>query len=386
MTISLSRRAFLGSACSAAASPLVTPVVFASAPGDNRLVVIILRGGMDGLGVVQPYGDPGLRALRPTLGRGPGDGVTDLDGFFGLHEAFSDLLPLWKAGELGTVHAVSTPYRDKRSHFDGQDLLENGGASSDGQMTPARDGWLNRALSLIPGARADTAMAVGQDNLLLLSGDAPAGAWSPTNELSLEEDERRLLSLLYAGDPLFTRALEGAAMLSDRTDGRANRETGRTLAQFTADQLNGPSRIAAFSLGGWDTHKTQKNALKRPAKQLTQALLTLKSGLGRNWNRTAVIAITEFGRTARENGSAGTDHGTGGAMLLAGGAVRGGKVFGQWPGLGESDLYQNRDLLPTDDLRRYAAWALAAQFGLRGSDLERSVFPGVDLGGDPGIV
>ncbi|MEL7000300.1 MAG: DUF1501 domain-containing protein, partial [Pseudomonadota bacterium] len=332
MTISLSRRAFLGSACSAAASPLVTPVVFASAPGDNRLVVIILRGGMDGLGVVQPYGDPGLRALRPTLGRGPGDGVTDLDGFFGLHEAFSDLLPLWKAGELGTVHAVSTPYRDKRSHFDGQDLLENGGASSDGQMTPARDGWLNRALSLIPGARADTAMAVGQDNLLLLSGDAPAGAWSPTNELSLEEDERRLLSLLYAGDPLFTRALEGAAMLSDRTDGRANRETGRTLAQFTADQLNGPSRIAAFSLGGWDTHKTQKNALKRPAKQLTQALLTLRSGLGRNWDRTAVIAITEFGRTARENGSAGTDHGTGGAMLLAGGAVRGGKVFGQWPG------------------------------------------------------
>lgn len=381
-----SRRAFLGTACSLAASPLVTPVVFAAAPGETRLVVIILRGGMDGLGVVQPYGDAGLSSLRPSLGRRPGNGIADLDGFFGLADPFADLLPLWKSGELGFVHAVSTPYRNKRSHFDGQDFLENGGSSTDGQLTPARDGWLNRALSLIPGARADTAMAVGQDNLLILNGDAPTGSWSPTNELSLEDDERRLLSLLYAGDPLFQKALEGAERLSGRTGDAAARETGKTLAQFTAEQLNGPSRIAAFSLGGWDTHKKQQNALLRPAKQLSEALLTLKSGLGRNWDRTAVIAMTEFGRTARENGSGGTDHGTGGAMVLAGGALRGGRVFGDWPGLGETALYQNRDLMPTDDVRRYAAWALAGTMGLDRSSLAEIVFPGVDLGSDPGIM
>ena len=381
-----SRRAFLGTACSLAASPLVTPVVFAAAPGETRLVVIILRGGMDGLGVVQPYGDAGLSSLRPSLGRRPGNGIADLDGFFGLADPFADLLPLWKAGELGFVHAVSTPYRNKRSHFDGQDFLENGGNNTDGQLTPARDGWLNRALSRIPGARADTAMAVGQDNLLLLNGDAPTGSWSPTNELSLEDDERRLLSLLYAGDPLFQKALEGAERLSGRTGDAAARETGKTLAQFTAEQLNGPSRIAAFSLGGWDTHKKQQNALLRPAKQLSEALLTLKSGLGRNWDRTAVIAMTEFGRTARENGSGGTDHGTGGAMVLAGGALRGGKVFGNWPGLGETALYQSRDLMPTDDVRRYAAWALAGTMGLDRSSLAEFVFPGVDLGSDPGIM
>ena len=382
----LSRRTFLGTACSAAASPLITPVVLAATPGETRLVVIILRGGMDGLGVVQPYGDAGFSALRPALSGRPGAGLTDLDGLFGLADPFADLMPLWRAGELGFVHAVSTPYRNKRSHFDGQDLLENGGNSADGQLTPARDGWLNRALSLIPGARAETAMAVGQDNLLLLSGDAPAGAWSPTNELTLADDERRLLSMIYAGDPLFAKALKGAERLSGDIGTTATRETGRTLAEFTAEQLNGASRIAAFSLGGWDTHKKQDNALRRPARQLTRALLTLKSGLGGNWDRTAVIAMTEFGRTARENGSGGTDHGTGGAMLFAGGALRGGKVFGDWPGLGSGELYQDRDLMPTDDVRRWAGWVLAGALGLDRSRIAQTVFPGVDLGSDPGIM
>lgn len=387
--MSLSRRAFLGTACSAAASPLVTPVVFAAAPGENRLVVILLRGGLDGLGAIQPHGDRGLKALRPSLAARPGAGLTDLDGFFGLADPFADLMPLWQAGELGFVHAVSTPYRDKRSHFDGQDLLENGGANPDGTLTPGRDGWLNRALGLIPGARAQTAMAVGREHLLLLDGAAPAGSWSPTNALNLEDDERQLLTRLYAGDRLFADALAGAAMLSgdgSRTRPQTRRETGETLARFAAGQLNGPARIAAFSLGGWDTHRRQKNAIRGPAQQLARTLGTLKNDLGRNWDRTAVIAITEFGRTARENGSAGTDHGTGGAMILAGGAVRGGKVFGQWPGLGESDLYQNRDLMPTDDLRRWAAWPLAAMFGIDRSDLERTVFPGVDLGSNPGMI
>ena len=383
--MTLSRRAFLGTACSAAASPLMTPMVFAAAPGENRLVVIVLRGALDGLGIVQPHGDPALRALRPTLAQRPGDGLSDLDGFFGLSDPFNGLMPLWHAGELGFVHAVSTPYRNKRSHFDGQDLLENGGGDPGGSMTRTRDGWLNRALSLIPGAHTETAMAVGREHMLILSGNAPAASWSPTNTLGLIDDDRQLLSMLYAGDPLFAEALTEATMLDEgKAEGR--NESGATLAAYAAERLNGPARIAAFSLGGWDTHRRQDNAITRPAKQLTEALTTLKQDLGRNWEQTAVVAITEFGRTARENGSGGTDHGTGGAMLLAGGAIRGGRVFGQWPGLAEGDLYQDRDLMPTDDLRRWAAWPLAAMFGLDRSSLERSVFPGLDLGNNPGMI
>lgn len=381
----LSRRSFLTAACSAAAWPLVTPVVLAAAPGENRLVVIVLRGGMDGLGVVQPYGDPNWTALRPRLAAPPGEGLADLDGFFGLAAPFAPLLPLWKTGELGFAHAVSTPYRHRRSHFDGQDLLENGGSDAGGQMTPARDGWLNRAIGLIPGATPETAMAVGRDRLLLLSGTAPAGSWSPSSALTLADDERQMLSRLYEGDPLFARALEGAEALSG-AGGQGGRETGAALAAFAADQLNGRARIAAFSLGGWDTHRAQNRALAAPARQLCDAVLALKDGLGANWRQTAVLAVTEFGRTARENGSEGTDHGTGGAMLIAGGAVRGGRVLGRWPGLGEGALFEDRDLMPTDDVRRHCAWTLAGLFGLPRSSLERDVFPGLEMGGDPRLL
>lgn len=370
----LNRRAFLGAACSAAASPLVTPVVFAQAPGENRLVVIVLRGGLDGLGAVIPHGDPRLGELRPSLAGGE---MADLDGFFGLGEAFAELMPLWRAGELGFVHAVSTPYRDKRSHFDGQDMLENGSGDPSGAMTPGRDGWLNRAISLIPGASAEYGLAVGQSRLLMMEGDQPVASWSPATELGYSEDARARLAMLYEGDPLFDAAYRGADAFAGM-DMSARRENGEALAAFTAGQLKGAARIAAFSLGGWDTHRGQAGAIRGPARQLVAALGTLKAGLGADWGRTAVIAVTEFGRTARENGSRGTDHGTGGAMILAGGALRGGKVHGAWPGL--ADLYEDRDLMPTADLRAYCGQVLGALFGLPGDAMGRDVFPGVDLG------
>ncbi len=385
--MTLSRRMFLGTACSAAASPLMTPVVFANAPGENRLVVIVLRGAMDGIGAVMPVGDPNYRQLRPRLMAQTAEGMADLDGYFALNRAFSPLMPLWRAGELGFAHAVSTPYRNKRSHFDGQDFLENGGSDASGRLTRGRDGWLNRALKHIPGAHADYAMAVGRSRLLLLEGQARSGSWSPTTDLSLINDERGLLSMLYAGDPLFADAMQSAERLAETSMGENTpRESGETLAAFAADMLNAQSRIAAFSIGGWDTHRGQPAAMTRAARSFNDAILTLKTRLGRNWNRTTVIAVTEFGRTARENGSIGTDHGTGGLMILAGGAVRGGKVLGRWPGLGEGDLYQDRDVLPTDDVRRYAGWALAGLFGLSTSVIERSIFPGLDMGGDPGML
>ncbi len=387
------RRTFVRSAllgCSAAAFPLATRVTFAAAPGENRLVVIILRGAMDGLSAVAPYGDPALKRLRPNLAVGPESGGADLDGRFAMHDALGPLLPLWRSGELAFAHAVSTPYRDKRSHFDGQDFLENGGGAPSGAMTPARDGWLNRALGQIPGAHARTAVAVGRERMILLEGPSEALSWAPDGDVRLSEAAAALLMRIYAADPLFAAAGREALALDAQTDAMGARggvrETAKGLAAFAAEMLNGESRIAAFSIGGFDTHSNQARAVARPLGWLADAIATLRDDLGGNWGRTAVLCMTEFGRTARENGSRGTDHGTGGLMVMAGGALAGAKVHGRWPGLGDGDLYKHRDLMPTEDLRRYAGWALRDLYGLDAGALERSVFPGLDLGANPKFI
>jgi len=389
--MTISRRAFMARSlvlgCSAAASPFVTPVTFAFAPGDARLVVIVLRGAMDGLDVVRPYGDRHFKDHRPNLAS---KGFEDLDGFFGLHGTLEPLMPLWTSGELAFAHAVSTPYRDKRSHFDGQDFLENGGGAPSGDLTSSRDGWLNRALAGLPGAHARTAFAVGRENLLLLSGNAEYSNWSPDSALDLSPQAELLLSAIYENDPLFREAAMQAFELSELTEskGMSTRRAARAnaLASFAAARLADDSRIAAFSLSGWDTHANQANALPRALNELRVAIETLKSGLGRDWDQTLVLGLTEFGRTVRENGSRGTDHGTGGAAIFAGGALNGKQVFGDWPGLSPRDLYRDRDLMPTADVRDYAAWALRGLFGLSTSKIERDVFPGLSLESDPGLL
>ncbi len=372
--------------CSAAASPLITPVTLASAPGDARLVVIILRGAMDGLDVVRPIGDMALRDLRPNIGTD----TLSLTDFWGAHPALEPLAPLWAAGEMSFAHAVSTPYRDKRSHFDGQDFLENGGFRTDGTLTDARDGWLNRLVAGLPGATASTAFAVGSENLLLLSGQAPSSTWAPEADLDLSPQAQLLLEKVYASDPLFHAAALQAIALSEETQGdmQGTRRRGRAkaLARFAANRLRDETRIAAFSIGGWDTHARQTIALPRALGELADAILALKSGLGPVWRNTAVLCLTEFGRTARENGSAGTDHGTGGAAIFAGGALKGGQVLGDWPGLGDGNLYQDRDLMPTRDVRAYAAHAIRALMPVAATTLEGDVFPGLDMGTDPGLI
>ncbi len=386
------RRKFLGQVgaigCSAAASPFITPVVFASAPVETRLVVIILRGAMDGLDVVQPYGDVGLSGWRKSFSRGPSGGAFDLDGFYALHPDLAGLRPLWSKGELGFVHAVSTPYRNKRSHFDGQDFLENGGASSDGALTQAGDGWLNRLLPFMGGATDQTAFSVGRERLRLVSGDAPHSSWSPDAGMEMSAQGQALLEAIYRDDPLFRDAALKAAELSGMGGNMGPARAGRAtaLAEFAAQRLNEETRIAAFSLGGFDTHRNQKMTLPRALGELQEAILGLHAGLGQNWQKTAVLAMTEFGRTVAENGSGGSDHGTGGAMLMAGGAIRGGRVLGRWPGLAEADLFERRDLMPTDDVRRYAAHVMRGLFGVSGADIAGTVFPGLDLGEDPGLL
>ncbi len=388
--MTLSRRKFMIQStvlgCSAAASPLLTPVTLAAAPGDNRLVVIILRGAMDGLSVVRPVGDADYASYRPTLAAD--DDMQDLDGFFALNGALKGLMPLWRAKELSFVQAVSTPYRDKRSHFDGQDLLETGSNDASGAPKSGQTGWLNRAVGLLPNAQQETAFSVGTSRMLLLDGAQPYSSWSPGADLEMSAQTEALLAGIYADDPLFATSAEMALDLSAKTESMEGGRAGnaKALAAFAAARLNEETRIASFSIGGWDTHNNQNNNLARALKQLSDAILALKSGLGANWQRTTVMAVTEFGRTARENGSKGTDHGTGGAMVMAGGALNGGHVFGQWPGLGELDLYQNRDLEPTDDVRRYLGWALRDLFGMEASALGSTVFPGVDMGDNVGII
>jgi len=381
----LSRRAFL-IGCSAAASPLLTPVSFAQATGENRLVVILLRGAMDGLDVLRPVGDPAFAALRPTLSQ---DAGLPLDGFFALHPAAADLLPLWQAGQLGFVQAVATPYRAGRSHFIAQDALENGAGGADGEMSAARDGWLNRAVGLIPGAVAQTAVSIGRERLMILDGDVPTAHWFPAEDTGLSTQGRALLTALHQADPLLAATFAEAQELTRATATERIPRDSKALSQlgaYVAGRLRDDARIASFSLGGWDTHQGQARTMAEQMPMLASTLLAIQSGLGPAWGTTLVLAMTEFGRTARVNGAAGTDHGTGGLMIAAGGALRGGRVFGRWPGLGDGQLLAERDLMPTGDVRAYAAWALRNLFGVEAQALKRVVFPGLDLGDDPGIV
>lgn len=383
----MDRRGFLQGTlalgCAPAAMPFLTSATFASAPGDNRLVVVILRGGLDGLDVVRPLGDPALAALRPRAA----EGAVALTDFFGLHPRLGGLMPLWQAGTLGFQQAVATPYRARRSHFDGQDLLESGTAP-DAPPALRRSGWLNRLLATIPGARATTAFGLGREVLPVLAGDTAASAWSPDTQLRLGAQGRRLLEALYRGDADFegpaTVALALSRSLAPEAGAQGPLAEVERFAGFAAERLRAETRIIALSLGGWDTHAGQAQALVRPLARLEHLILRLAAELGPLWGRTAVLALTEFGRTVALNGSYGTDHGTGGALVYAGGALRGGRVLGRWPGLAQP--LDGRDLEPTADVRATAAWVLRGLFGTARADLERVVFPGLDLGADPGIL
>ncbi|MCM2293002.1 DUF1501 domain-containing protein [Allorhizobium sp. BGMRC 0089] len=385
MPIPLSRRGFLASACCAAASPLFTPLAFAEMPGDNRFVAIILRGAMDGLDLVQPYTDPAFKLARPDLALTPDQGLADLDGRFGLNPQAAPLMPLWKAGELAFVHAVSTPYRNIRSHFDGQDILEAGGMG----LQSKESGWLNRTLSLTN--RPVHAIDVSSAREIILSGPNPSDVWSPRSSIGMGGDEMQFLIRLYQGDPQFSAMLKQAVGINAYTDllyqSQKRGDGVKDMANMAASLLKERYRIASFSITGWDTHVQQKENFAHAISNLNDAILTLKSGLGADaWNKTVVVAITEFGRTVHQNANAGTDHGTGGCCILAGGAVRGGRVYGKWPGIQDADLLDGRDLNPTGDVRAVAAAFLAKQFGLSNSALTGTVFPGLSLDQKPDYI
>ncbi len=379
-TMLISRRNFLVTACCAAAVPAFSPVSFAAIPGENRFVTIVLRGAMDGLDLVQPYGDPAFAGFRPTLALTPDAGLIDLDGHFGLNPAAQPLMPLWQAKELAFVHAVSTPYRDQRSHFDGQDMLESGAE----HVHEERTGWLNRALSSIPRSADRKAIDINTSMELILSGPNEADVWASTSNMTMGADEIGFFKRLYANDPDFNQVLAEALrtdMSAEQLFQDEKRGQGiRDVAKLAGGLLKEDYRIASFSVDGWDTHAGQKGQFARTVKDLTIALTTLKDAVGPEvWKKTVVVAMTEFGRTARENGTGGTDHGTGGVAVLAGGGIDGGRVLGNWPGLGDGKLLDDRDLMPTGDVRELAAAMLYRQFDVSSEALTNTIFPGLNF-------
>ncbi len=381
----ISRRALLQTALASGLISVAPRLAVAAAPGDQRFVFIILRGGMDGLDIVQPYGDPNLARLRPGLAKTPDTGLLDLDGFFGLTPDLKGLGELWSSKQLAFVHAVSPPYR-ARSHFEAQDSLENGTASPTG----AHDGWLNRFLSLMPAPSPELAADLMPTSSIVLSGTNKVDRWQPNTDLRLDADIEFFLHKLYEGHDDFATALN-RAIISESEDldgpaGRGNTVTG-SYARLAAAMLSRHARIAAISVNGWDSHQNQAGILRRPTRELADGILELRKSLGPLWKKTTFVAVSEFGRTVRSNGTAGTDHGTGGLMLIGGGAVNGGRMTGPaWPGLGDGRLYEDRDLMPADDVRRYIAWLLMGLYGAGRQQLASAVFPGLELGNDPGLL
>ncbi len=380
----LARRRLLGGlALASGASLLPWRFAFAKGPaGERRFVLVILRGAMDGLSVVVPVGDPDYARQRGKLALGKGDGLLPLTDDFMLHPALPTVHALYQRRQALLIQAVASPYRE-RSHFDAQDLLENGSDKPHGRP----DGWLGRAL----GPLGAEGLAVGQDLPLVLQGPGQATTWAPSALPDADPGFLGRVAALYAGDPLLgpalAKGLEANALAEAVLDGKPQPKGGKraeaALAEGTGKLMasaGGPT-IAVIELGGWDTHTNQgttRGRLPVALGGLDAALAGLQKGLGAAWEQTAVAVVTEFGRTVAPNGSGGTDHGTATAALLLGGAVRGGQVLADWPGLGRSALYEDRDLKPTLDLRAPLKGLLAGHLGLGSATLSETVFPGSD--------
>jgi uncharacterized protein (DUF1501 family) len=349
--------------------------------------VVVLRGAMDGLSAAPPFGDPDYERARTGLAiRPPGEagGALTLDGVFGLNPALAGLHARYGAGELVVFHAIASPYRD-RSHFDGQNLLENGSAQPYGLA----DGWLNRALTGLPGAaragRSELGIALAPAMPLMLRGPAPVTSWSPSVLPGPSPDFVARVQRLYAQtDPKLAAALSGAAEANAAASGIGGAGAGAdafaglmtAAARFLSDP--GGPRVAMAESTGWDTHANQVGpygVLNRNLLALDKGIEALATGLGTAWSQTAVLIMTEFGRTVAMNGTAGSDHGTASAAFLVGGAVAGGRVLAEWPGLKPANLYAGRNLAPTADLRGVMKAALHDHLGVDPGHIERTVFP-----------
>ncbi|SFJ75867.1 DUF1501 domain-containing protein [Caulobacter sp. UNC279MFTsu5.1] len=412
MTAQVSRRSLLLQAAGLGVSvSFLGGSAFAAADGPmarRKMVVVICRGGMDGLTVSPPIGDPDYAALRGAVAVTP-DQALKLDGTFGLHPALESVHALALKGQARVAPAIASPDR-ARSHFEAQDVLETGAAQVYGVST----GWLNRTLEVLGPSKVE-GLSVGATAPLILRGKVQAASWSPGKGVDETGRLPTLLQDLYKADPLmgpaFARGLETEVMaqaattalaptpvsapmspgaapqvmappamapnaqaIAGQRQGReAARKLGATLAGFMV-QEGGP-RIAAVSLDGWDTHAGQVGQLNTRLSYLDAVLDGLNTGLGDAWRDTVVVAATEFGRTARANGTGGTDHGTGSTALVLGGGLKPGGIIGDWPTLKQEALFENRDVRPTLDMRGLFKGVLADHMGVDRAALETKVFP-----------
>jgi len=378
--LNMNRRHLLAAASAGVGLAFAGRVAAQTSGPANKLVVVIARGAMDGLSVTVPYADPNYVPLRGGLAiAAPGEasGALALSEGFGLHPALAGLHVLYDQGQMRFAPAVALPVRI-RSHFDAQDVLENGGEG----LRQQSDGWLNRAI-VAAGGTSLKGLSIGAQTPLILRGEAPVSSWAPGG---LVRDGDRIASLLqdlYVEDPVLgqnlARGLATEQLVGmDGGDQRLRRNDVQGLGQAVAKLMTGPggADIVAVSLDGWDTHAGQRAQLQTRLTGLDQLVTGLKNGLGETWSRTAVIVATEFGRTARANGTQGTDHGTGASLLLAGGAVKRGGPIGDWPTLADNRLFENRDLAPTLDIRSVFKGVLRDHMGLDRAALDARVFPG----------
>jgi uncharacterized protein (DUF1501 family) len=378
--MTLSRRHFLASAAGAAALLAAPRIAFAQAATERRFIFIIQRGAADGLNTVIPYADPAYARLRGALAIDPTQ-ATKLDGTFALHPALAELGGLYKSGQATFFHAVASPYRE-RSHFDGQNVLESGGNAP----YALKDGWMNRLLATLPRHGRD-GIAFAPTVPMALRGAVEVSSYAPSALPEANDDLLARVEQLYAEDrelhALWSAALDARDMAGDMAGGMeggkaaARRQSpaalGRMAASFLA-RADGP-RIAMIETGGWDTHSAQNNRLAAQLGNLDTLIASLRQGLGAEWERTTILVATEFGRTAAVNGTGGTDHGTGAAAMLVGGAVRGGRVVADWPGLAPAQLFEGRDLKPTLGLDALIAQVCAEVFAFDPERMARILFP-----------
>ena len=400
----MKRRKLLQTA-SLAAAGILTPIGWnswvakglAQSQNRQRLIVIFLRGAVDGLNVLVPHQEDNYYAARPTIAvpypqeKG---GAIDLDGFFGLHPALADLVPLWKQKTLAFIPACGSA-DETRSHFDAQDYMETGTPG----IKSTKDGWMNRLLATLPRDRPTQALNVGNTTPRILKGDMPIASISPGKDSArvLPVDRpvvSQAFDLLYDQDDSLSKAYQQGRKAREIVLAELNEEfisssRGAPPADAFMDDAievaqlmvgDARTQLAFMEIGGWDTHINQKDSLNKSLSSLGKGLATLTKKLQPIYSNTAIMVISEFGRTVKENGNGGTDHGHGNVLWLLGGGVKGGQVYGNWLGLAESDLYQQRDVPVTTDFREAIATILKQHMQVSNTDLGK-IFPGYQLTG-----
>ncbi len=370
----LPRRRFLQVAAAGAGAMLVAPqMALAAAATGRRFVFIIQRGAADGLDTVIPYADPDYARLRGQLAIDSAAAIK-LDGHFALNPAMPEAGKMYAAGQALFVHATASPYRD-RSHFDGQNVLETGGT----QPYAQHDGWMNRLVALLPRA-GDDAIAFAPTVPPALRGPAEVTSFAPSALPQASDDLLMRVARMYQGDAqlhgLWDAAMGARDMAAGQGPGQNPADLGKLAASFLV-RPDGP-RIAMLETGGWDTHTGQQYRLNAQLKALDTMVAALRDGLGPVWSDTVVLVATEFGRTAAANGTGGTDHGTASVAMLFGGALKGGRVIADWPGLAPASLYEARDLKPTVGLDGVIAGLVGESFGLDPRRAARALFPTVE--------